>query len=70
MDLSKIKSTDLQRLIDIRKEKNKAFRCQKYEEAARLRDLEKVIVSRNGIDNSIYDKYNLEELIISVRDKK
>ena len=70
MDLSKIKITDLQKLIDIRKEKYNIIRLQKYNEAARLRDLEKTIIDRTGLDLSGYDKYDLEELIIEARDRK
>ena len=68
MDLSKIKSTDLQRLIDIRKEKNKAFRCQKYEEAADLRDKERDIITNGGLEE--YISFTLDALIHLTRDKK
>lgn len=66
-EISKIPILDIEEYVKIRTEKNHAIKSQKYEKAAQLRDMEKVLINKYPILDTIL---NYEDIISIIRDRK
>jgi len=69
-ELSKIPIVDVKRYIDIRSKKSDVIRRQAYEEAARLRDEERILENNYPILREIAGSSETLQLINHLRDRK
>jgi len=69
-ELSKVPIIDIKKYIDIRNKKSDVVKRQAYEEAARLRDEERILENNYPILREVAGSIEISQLINHLRDRK
>jgi len=69
-ELSKVPIIDIKKYIDIRNKKSDVVKRQAYEEAARLRDEERILENNYPILREVSGSSEISQLINHLRDRK